>query len=476
MRVPVEGSLAGTAVSSGRPQIVRPASSDGSCPEGRTPAERTSARSLLVLPLRARGRTLGMLSAYTHHPDAFHARQVELLTTFANQAAISLDNARLYGELHSRLEEMVGLQRLGTLLLEEHDFDRVLQSICQQLQRLTDAGGVGLALLEEDPRYLEMRTVVGPSADVLRGARIPTEGSFAAEALRTNRSQRSDDAQNDPRGYKKSLILGNTQTILSVPMKTRQRTVGVLSVYNKQGEGGFTERDAELATFFANQAAAAIENARLYEQTREYAVVEERNRLARDLHDSVTQSLFSVTLLSEAALSLLDRDPTKARERLERANELAQGALAEMRALIFQLRPMTLQEEGLLSAVKKHLSALRSRNGQVVELQVTGPERRLPAPVEDAAFGIIQESLNNVVKHANSPHAQVRLEFDVDCLRVTTIDSGVGFDPAAPRPVRTLGMSTMRERAEGIGGRLVVEGAYGWGTSVSAELPIHHAD
>jgi signal transduction histidine kinase len=474
MRVAVEGSLAGAAVSSGRPQILRAPFGDASAS---TAAERTEARSLLVLPLRARGRTLGTLSAYTHHPNAFHTRQVELLATFANQAAISLDNARLYGELQSRLEEMVGLQQLGTLLLEEHDFDRVLQSICQQLLRLTDAGGVGLALLEDDPRFLEMRTVVGPSADVLRGSRIPTEGSFAAEALRTNQSQRSDDAQNDPRGYRKSLVLGNTRTILSVPMKTRLRTVGVLSVYNKEGADGFTDRDAELATFFANQAAAAIENARLYEQTREYAVVEERNRLARELHDSVTQTLFSVTLLSEAALNLLDRDdPLKARERLERANELAQGALAEMRALIFQLRPMTLQEEGLLSAVKKHLSALRSRNGQIVELQVTGSERRLPAPIEDAAFGIIQESLNNVVKHANSPHAQVRLEFDEDCLRVTTIDSGVGFDPAAPRPVRTLGMSTMRERAEGIGGRLVVEGAYGWGTSVSAELPIHHAD
>src|SRR5205085_8624904 len=105
-----------------------------------------------------------------------------------------------------------------------------------------------------------------------------------------------------------------------------------LSVYNKQGEDGFTDRDAELATFFANQAAAAIENARLYEQTREYAVVEERNRLARELHDSVTQSLFSVTLLSEAALSLLERDPSKARERLERSNELSQGALADRKS------------------------------------------------------------------------------------------------------------------------------------------------
>jgi signal transduction histidine kinase len=319
-----------------------------------------------------------------------------------------------------------------------------------------------------------MRTVVGPSATVLRGARIPTEGSFAAEALRTNHSQRSNDAQNDPRGYKKSLVLGNTRTILSVPMKTRQRTVGVLSVYNKEGEGGFTDRDAELATFFANQAAAAIENARLYEQTREYAVIEERNRLARELHDSVTQNLFSVTLLSEAALNLLDRDPAKARERLERANELAGGALAEMRALIFQLRPMTLQEEGLLSAMKKHLSALHSRHGQMVDLQVTGDERRLPAPVEDAAFRIIQESLNNVVKHAGKARTQVQLHFGADALRLATIDDGMGFDPGAARGTPTLGMTSMLERAEAIGGWLVIESEPGAGTRVKAELPVRH--
>src|SRR5262249_14845819 len=158
----------------------------------------------------------------------------------------------------------------------------------------------------------------------------------------------------------------------------------------------------------------------------------ERNRLARELHDSVTQSLFSVTLLSEAAVNLLDRDPAKARERLERANELAQGALAEMRALIFQLRPMTLQEEGLLSAVKKHPAAPHSRQARVVELHVTGTVRRLPAAVEDAAFGIVQESLNNVVKHAHALHTELELQFEPTRLRVSTIDNGVGFDPSGP--------------------------------------------
>ncbi|MDQ3811406.1 MAG: GAF domain-containing sensor histidine kinase, partial [Chloroflexota bacterium] len=472
-RVPVASSLPGAAVASNRPQIMR-APFQGASEHGRVAARLAHARSLLVLPLRARGRTLGTLSAYTRHPNAFHARHVELLATFANQAAITLDNARLYGELQNRLEEMVGLQRLGTLLLEEHDFDRVLQSICQQLQRLTDAGGVGLALLEQDPHYLEMRTVVGPSADALRGARIPTEGSFAAESLRTNRPQRSDNAQNDPRGYKHSLVLGNTRTILSVPMKTRQRTVGVLSVYNKQGEGGFTDRDADLATFFANQAAVAIENARLYEQTREFAVVEERNRLARELHDSVTQSLFSVSLLSEAALSLLDRDPAKARERLERANELAQGALAEMRALIFQLRPMTLLEEGLLSAVRKHLAAVQSRYGAVLELKVSGDVRRLPAGVEDAAFRIMQESLNNVEKHSAARRAEVELDFGPRMLRVSTSDDGVGFDAADGPSALAMGMTGMRERVASLDGHLSIDSTPGGGTRVTAELPFGH--
>jgi signal transduction histidine kinase len=471
MRIPVATSVPGHAVSSDQPQVLRAT--------GRTPlsieeeaVELTDARSLLVLPLRARGHALGSLSAFTHASNAFQARQVELLATFANQAAISLDNARVYAELQSRLDEMVGLQSVGTVLLEELDFERVLQAICEQVQKLTDAEGVGLAVLEEEGEpHLVLRTVVGPSAEVLRGARIPIDGSFAGEALRSNRPQRSEDAQHDPRGYRRSLVLGNTRSILSVPMKTRQRSVGVLSIYNKQGEGGFTERDAELATFFANQAAVAIENARLYEETREYAVVEERNRLARELHDSVTQSLFSVTLLSKAALTLWERDPGKARERLERAHEVAQGALAEMRALIFQLRPMALQDEGLVSALKKHLAALQSRDGLRASLQVDGVERRLPGRVEEAAFRIVQESLNNVVKHAQATDTRVEVRFGTDGIEVCTADNGLGFDPNRRARSRSLGMASMRERAQAVGGCLNVTSAPGQGTRVCAELP-----
>lgn len=465
MRFPVEGSVAGTAASTGRPQIVRG--------PGVTADEQVwrCAHSLLVLPLRARGRTLGTLSAYTEYSHAFHSRQVELLATFAHQASISLDNARLYAELQHRLEEIMSIHRLGSLLLEEHDFDSLLSEICLQLQRLTDAGGVGIALLTDTPGFLEMQTVVGPSANVLKGARIPTDGSFAGEALRTDQPQRSNDAQNDPRGNRQSLVLGHTRSILSVPMKTRRRAVGVLSIYNKRGEGGFSDRDADLATLFANQAGVAIENVRLYEQTREYAVVEERNRLSRELHDSVTQSLFSVTLLSQAALSLWDRDTPKARERLERANEVAQGALAEMRALIFELRPTALRDEGLVGALKKHVAALKSREGLDVQVKQEGQERRLTEPVEQAAFRIVQESLNNVVKHAQVPRAQVTVRFAQGTVRVCTRDKGVGFQRRGRTYGPGMGTSSMRERAEAIGGTVTIRSRPGLGTTVCAELP-----
>jgi len=436
-------------------------------------------RRSLAVPLLACDDCLGALVLYFSGVELISADTIDYAQALADQVAAALRHARLHAQarsdarhLESRLNEVIGLQRVGTMLLEERDFDRVLQSICQQLQALTDAGGVGLALLMDDASpTLELRTVVGPSAEALRGARIPIEGSFAGQALRTNRPQRSDDAQNDPRGYQWSLRLGNTRTILSVPMKTRQRTVGVLSIYNKRGDVGFTERDAELATFFGNQAAVAIENARLYEETREYTVIGERNRLARELHDSVTQSLFSVTLLSRAALTLWDRDRAKARERLERANEVAHGALAEMRALIFQLRPTALQEEGLLSALKKHLAAVQSRDALSVTLSVDGWQRRLPVPVEEAAFRIVQESLNNVVKHAHATATRVEVHFGQTALRICTTDDGVGFTVSGRGEARTLGMASMRERAEAVGGMVDVWSSPGKGCRVCVELP-----
>src|SRR4029077_1608196 len=182
-------------------------------------------------------------------------------------------------------------------------------AICLQLQTLTDADGVALALLEEDEHYFKLQTVIGPGAAEVQGTLIPVDGSFAGTAMRTNQPQRSDDAQNDPRGYQPSLRLRDAHSMLSVPMRTRERQVGAISIYNKQHAIGFTDRDAELATLFAQQAAVAIENARLYEEVRGKAALEERQRLARELHDSVSQALFGIALNASTADELLKIRP-----------------------------------------------------------------------------------------------------------------------------------------------------------------------
>jgi len=161
--------------------------------------------------------------------------------------------------------------------------------------------------------------------------------------VRTNLPQRSDDAQNDPRGYQPSLRLRNAHSILSVPMRTRQRVVGAISIYNKLHASGFTDRDAELATLFAQQAAVAIENARLYEEVRGKAALEERQRLARELHDSVSQALFGIALNASTADELFETQPAEVPGLLKDVLGLAEAALAELQALIFELRPESLE-------------------------------------------------------------------------------------------------------------------------------------
>jgi signal transduction histidine kinase len=199
-------------------------------------------------------------------------------------------------------------------------------------------------------------------------------------------------------------------------------------------------------------------------------VVEERTRLARDLHDSVTQSLFSASMLAQTAQRLWKSDPDKAKERLDRASELCSGALAEMRALIFELRPDAIREEGLVSALRKHAAARQARDGIAVEV-LPNDERRLPPEVEEAAYRIAREALHNVVKHARAANAWVRLDFATDRLLLAVRDDGQGFDPLA-RIGRGLGLTSMRERAEELGGPLTLESEPGIGSTVRAEIPV----
>jgi signal transduction histidine kinase len=214
----------------------------------------------------------------------------------------------------------------------------------------------------------------------------------------------------------------------------------------------------------------AIQNARLYERSRELTVVEERNRLARELHDAVNQTLFSVSLTAEAAALLVDNEPERAKKQLGEVRELVRSAMTEMRSLIFELRPGDVVADGLAVTLQKHVDVLRRVHGTDIELHVEG--REAGAPVEREVFRIVQEAMANALKHGYAEHVRVRVRGAGDRLAVAVEDDGIGFDPEGPQARRRLGLISMRERAEALGGALDVRSAPGAGTTVLLEVEL----
>jgi signal transduction histidine kinase len=213
--------------------------------------------------------------------------------------------------------------------------------------------------------------------------------------------------------------------------------------------------------------ALAVQNARLFEQAQQAAVLEERQRLARELHDAVTQTLFSASLLADVLPRLLERNPAEASRRLEELRTLTRGALAEMRTLLVELRPSALEETPLADLLQRLTEAATGRTHLQAVTRVSGPcTRQLPAEVQIVLYRIAQEALNNIVKHARAQNALVELAYTSAArVRLRISDDGCGFDPEAV-PAGHLGLGIMRERVASIGARLRIDSREGEGTHI----------
>lgn len=258
------------------------------------------------------------------------------------------------------------------------------------------------------------------------------------------------------------------RSCMLVPLVVMERTIGLLSIAKDQ-PNAFTPRHIELATAIARQAAVAIEYSRMVGQAQGKAALEERQKLARELHDSVSQALYGIALGAQTARTLLDRDPMKAKEPMDYVLSLAEAGLAEMRALIFELRPESLETEGLVEALKKQTAALHARYQLDVNLEVER-EPQASLDVKEALYRIAQEALHNTVKHARATNAGVRLTFPDGAILLEISDNGQGFDSSGSFPGH-LGLHSMRERAERLGGTLELQSSPGCGTAIRVRIP-----
>ena len=301
--------------------------------------------------------------------------------------------------------------------------------------------------------------------------RLPRTHGLLSAMLERPQPHRTSDISKDPRFEWWPAAHPRMTSFLGVPILSAGEVVGAFYLTDKIGAGEFADQDQELIELFAAHAAVAIATARVHERSRELSVVEERNRLARDLHDAVSQTLFSLTLTAEAASELLDRDPEAARAQLAEVRRLAAEAREEMRSLVFQLRPADLEADGLVATLRKHVEVLGRVHAADVELEVRG-EGEPNAAVQRELYRIAQEALQNALKHSGAGRIGVEIDLEPARTRLVVTDDGSGFDPADPR-VRSqhLGVTVMGERARAVGGRLDLRSAPGEGTTVTAEVP-----
>jgi len=357
----------------------------------------------------------------------------------------------------------------------ERSVEEVLQRLVDSARELADAHYAALGLPDGDGGFSQFLTS-GMSDELIESlGPLPRQHGMLGAMFDSSDPYRTADMHEHPR-FRGWWPRGHPdmRSFLGVPIVARDEVIGAFYLTEKIGAADFSDTDQELIELLAAHAAIAITNARLNERSRELSTLSERNRLALELHDAVSQRLFSLVLTAEAAGELLDRDQNAAREQVEKLKLLAQQALDELRSLIFELRPPDLERDGLCGALRKHVEVLRRLQPGAGEIDLEVDAEIEGDPARDRELlRIAQEALQNALRHARAQHVNVRLTRENGHLLLEVADDGVGFDPDAPElRSRRLGLTSMEERAERIGARLAIESQSGKGTAVRLEAPI----
>ncbi|MCC7371293.1 MAG: GAF domain-containing protein [Chloroflexi bacterium] len=429
-------------------------------------------QSAVMIPLMGREGLIGMLEADSDRPDDFQSDDISLLEALAGQLAIVIENAQLLEVERSRGRRLATVMEIARKVTSILDLQDLLSETTELLASRFGYHSVGIMLRDrDDDDWLVMAAGNAGAAHIPDGARQHVQTGMCGRAATTGLTQLSNDTSTNPHFFQGPGL--QTRAELDVPLKVGGRVLGVLSIDSDQ-PNAFSDEEVPFLETLADQIAVAIENARLVERARELAASDERNRLAREIHDSLAQSLIAVSMELDAVQQHAADDPSRVVGLIGHARDLAHRAVEEARHAIWRLRPAALERQSLTEALEAEARSLEQ--GGAVEqatFTVQGEQRPLSLEIEAALFRIGQEALSNVRKHAHARRVRVALTYGERSVRLLIEDDGRGFDHRASMPTQDggFGLSGIEQRAALIGADVEVDSSPGWGTRVRVLAP-----